>query len=85
MGIVFDILAFPVMGPLKGLMWIAEKIKDQADGELYNEDTVRGQLMELELHLDLGEITEDEYMAGEELLLTRLREIREYKAAQLKG
>jgi hypothetical protein len=38
--------------------------------------------MELELHLDLGEITEDEYMAAEEELLARLRVIREYKAAQ---
>ena len=82
MGILFSILSFPVTGPLKGLMWIAEKIKDQADGELYNEDNVRGQLMELELHLDLGEITEDEYMAAEDELMARLREIREYKAAQ---
>ena len=82
MGILLKLLALPVTGPLKGLMWIAEKIKDQADGEVYNEDNVRGQLMELELKLDLGEITEDEYMAAEDELMARLREIREYKAAQ---
>ena len=82
MGIFFDLLSFPVTGPLKGLIWIAEKVKDQAEGEIYNEDNIRGQLMELELHLDLGEITEDEYMAAEEELLARLRVIREYKAAQ---
>ncbi len=82
MGILFDLLSFPVTGPLKGLLWIAEKVKDQAEGEVYNEDNIRGQLMELELHLDLGEITEDEYMAAEEDLLARLRVIREYKAAQ---
>ena len=82
MGILFDLLSFPVTGPLKGLLWIAEKVKDQAEGEIYNEDNIRGQLMELELHLDLGEITEDEYMAAEEELLARLRVIREYKAAQ---
>ncbi len=84
MGILFDLLSFPVTGPLKGLLWIAEKIKDQAEGEIYNEDNIRGQLMELELHLDLGEITEDEYMAAEEDLLARLRVIREFKAAQAK-
>jgi len=82
MGILFDLLSFPVTGPLKGLLWIAEKVKDQAEGETYNEDNIRGQLMELELHLDLGEITEDAYMAAEEELLARLRVIREYKAAQ---
>lgn len=82
MGILLRLLALPVTGPLKGLMWIAEKIKDQADGEVYNEDNVRGQLMELELKLDLGEITEDAYMAAEDELMARLREIREYKAAQ---
>ena len=82
MGILFDLLSFPVTGPLKGLLWIAEKVKDQAEGEIYNEDNIRGQLMERELHLDLGEITEDEYMAAEEELLARLRVIREYKAAQ---
>ena len=82
MGILFDLLSFPVTGPLKGLLWIAEKVRDQAEGEIYNEDNVRGQLMELELHLDLGEITEDEYMAAEDTLMARLREIREYKAAQ---
>ncbi len=82
MGILFDLLSFPVTGPLKGLLWIAGKVKDQAEGEIYNEDNIRGQLIELELHLDLGEITEDEYMAAEEELLARLRVIREYKAAQ---
>lgn len=82
MGILLKLLALPVTGPLKGLMWIAEKIKDQAEGEIYNEDNVRGQLMELELKLDLGEITEDAYMAAEDELMARLREIREYKAAQ---
>jgi hypothetical protein len=82
MGILFDLLSFPVTGPLKGLLWIAEKVRDQAEGEIYNEDNIRGQLMELELHLDLGEITEDEYMAAEEELLDRLRAIREHKAAQ---
>jgi len=40
-------------------------------------------LMELELMLDLDEITEEEYMKAEEVLLGRLNVIRERQAAEL--
>jgi hypothetical protein len=62
--------------------WIAKKVAEQAEKELYDEDKVRGQLMELELHYDLGEIGEEEYLAAEEILLGRLRIIRERQAAE---
>jgi len=82
MGLLGKLLTLPVMGPIKGLMWIAEKVVEQADREAYNEDSVRGQLMELELRLDLGEITEEEYAVAEEELLARLRVAREHQAEQ---
>jgi hypothetical protein len=81
MGFLIDLLTFPVMGPIKGVVWIAEKVAEEADKKLYDEDTVRGQLMELELRLDLGEISEEEYLEAEEVLLGRLRVIRERQAA----
>jgi hypothetical protein len=81
MGFLIDLLTFPVMGPIKGVVWIAEKVAEEADKKLYDEDTVRGQLMELELRLDLGEISEEEYLETEEVLLGRLRVIRERQAA----
>jgi hypothetical protein len=82
MGLLLDLLAFPLMGPVKGLVWVAEKVAEQAENELYNADRVRGQLMELELRLDLGEITEEEYLEAEEFLLERLRIIQERRSAQ---
>jgi len=82
MSFLIDLLTFPVMGPIKGVTWIAEKVGEQAEKEIYNEDAVRGQLMELELRFDLGEISEEEYMEAEEALLARLRMIRERQAAQ---
>ena len=82
MGFLIDLLTLPVTGPLKGLIWIAEKVAEQADKVLYDEDAVRGQLMELELHYDLGEISEEEYLEAEEALLERLRVIRERQAAE---
>ena len=81
MGFLTKLLTLPVMGPIQGVVWIAEKVAEQADKELYDEDKVRGQLMELELHLDLGEIGEEEYLAAEDVLLARLKVIRERQAA----
>jgi hypothetical protein len=82
MSSLLDLLAWPVMLPFKGTLWVANKVAEQAEKELYNEDAVRGKLLELELSYDLGEIDEDEYLAIEEALMERLREIREYLAAQ---
>jgi hypothetical protein len=82
MGFLTDLLTFPVLGPIKGVIWIAEKVAEQADKELYDAEAVRGKLMELELRYDLGEISEEEYLAAEETLLERLRVIRERQAAE---
>jgi hypothetical protein len=70
-------LAFPVLGPIKGVMWVAQKVGEQAENTIYNPETVHGQLMELELKFDLGEISEADFNEAEETLLARLRFIRE--------
>jgi hypothetical protein len=80
-GFLFKLLTLPVTGPFQGVIWIAEKLVEQVDKELYDEDKVRGQLMELELHFDMGEIGEEEYLAAEDVLLARLKVIRERQAA----
>jgi hypothetical protein len=82
MGILTKILTFPVTGPIDGTIWIAQKLLEQAEGEIYDEGKVRAKLMELEMLLDLGEISEETYMDAEDELLERLREIRAYKAAR---
>lgn len=80
MGFLTDLLTLPVLGPIKGVVWIARQVAEQAERELYDEGAVRGQLHELELRYDLGEISEEEYLAAEEQLLARLRAARERKA-----
>lgn len=82
MGWLIDLLTFPLMGPVKGVVWIAEKLAEQADKELYSEEAVRGKLVELELRYDLGEISEEEYLEGEESLLRLLRAARERQEAE---
>jgi uncharacterized membrane protein len=77
MGFLGKVLTSPVLGPIQGVIWIAENLVEQAERELYDGEAVRGRLMELELRYDLGEISEEEYLAAEETLLERLRIIRQ--------
>ncbi|MBV9234391.1 MAG: gas vesicle protein GvpG [Xanthobacteraceae bacterium] len=77
MSILGTVLTAPVLGPIKGLLWLARTIEEQANGELYDPDKIRGELAELELALELKQIDAREYDRQEELLLKRLREIRE--------
>ena len=81
MSFIFNLLTLPVTGPTKGLAWLAKQIGEQAEKELYGEDALRGKLMELELAADMGEISEEEFLAAEEIVLERLRIARERKAA----
>jgi hypothetical protein len=80
-GLLLKLLALPVTGPIEGMLWLANKIDEQAEQEFYNEPAIRGKLMELELRYDMGEISEEEFMAVEEELLARLKIIRERRAA----
>ena len=73
------ILTAPVLGPLRGVLWLARLIDDQARAELYDEDKIRGDLAELELQLDLGEIELADFEAQEEVLLQRLKAAREVR------
>lgn len=73
------LLSAPVLLPIQSVLWLGRTIDDQVKAELYNEDKVRSALAELELKLDLGELELDAYEAQEEVLLQRLKEIREAK------
>lgn len=80
MSLIVDILTAPVLGPIRGVYWLAEKLADVAEGELLDEDRVREELLELQMRLEMGEITEDEYGEQEKVLMERLNAIREEKS-----
>jgi hypothetical protein len=80
---LLDVLTFPVTGPINFVTWLAEKIAEQMDNEFYSEEAIRRQLLDLELKFDLGEISEDEYMAAEDVLLALMKQVRELKAASV--
>jgi len=80
MGFVLDLLTSPVLGPMKGVNWLATKVAEAAENEFLDESKVRGELSELQTSLDMGDITEEEYDEQENMLMERLNAIREAKA-----
>jgi hypothetical protein len=79
MGILDGLLMSPVLGPINGLLWLARTIEEQANAERWDEGKVVAGLQELELDLDLGKISLEEYETREAVLLQQLKEIREAK------
>lgn len=77
MGLLIDILTFPVLGPIRGTRWIGAKVAEQADHEMYDPERVQSELMELEMRYELGEIGEAAFEAAERDLLVRLEAIRQ--------
>ncbi len=74
---VLNILPMSAQLPIRGVLWIAEQIQEEAEKQFFGEEAIRRALTELELKLDLGEISEEVYMAQEDQLLARLKVARE--------
>ena len=72
-------LIFPILIPFKGIAWLADKLKGTAESELYDEGNVKKELLNLQMSLEMDEISEDEYHKKETELLERLEVIRKHK------
>ena len=79
--LVLRLLTLPILGIPMFVQWISEQVNEAVEKELYDEEAVQAELMELELRHDLGEISEQEYMEAEEALLARMKAIREHQQA----
>ena len=71
MGLITGLLTLP-LAPVRGTVWLAERIQEQAEAELYDEDVIRAQLMEIDAAREAGEISEEEATQAEDQLLERL-------------
>jgi Gas vesicle protein G len=71
MGLITGLLLLP-LAPVRGTVWIAEKILEQAESEFYDEGAIREQLLAIEAAREAGEIDEDEAARAEDVLIERL-------------
>jgi hypothetical protein len=78
---LFKLLTAPLMAPLAGFRFILNQVGEMAERELYDEDRIREQLLELQIRLDEGEVTEEEYAEQEADVIARLRVAREHRQA----
>jgi hypothetical protein len=71
MGLITGLLTLP-LAPVRGTIWIAERIAEQAEAELNDEGAIVTQLMEIDAARQAGEISEQEAAEAEDVLLERL-------------
>jgi hypothetical protein len=79
MGILKHLLFWPVTGPKFLFDFSMGKVEGVVREELTDDTAVKAELMELQLLLELGDIDDDEYVRREQLLMQKLREIREWR------
>jgi hypothetical protein len=72
MGLFTGLLLLP-LAPVRGTVWIAEKLAEEAAREMDEGRVVRRQLAEAELSYERGELTVEELERVEDELLERLR------------
>ena len=72
MGLFTGLLLLP-LAPVRGTMWVAEQIAEEAARQMDEGRTIRRQLAEVELRYERGELTVEELEEIEDELLERLR------------
>jgi cytochrome c-type biogenesis protein CcmI len=74
-GLITGLLLLP-LAPVRGTVWLAERIQEQAENELYDDSAMRDRLLELEAAREAGELSDEEVDAAENELLERLMSVR---------
>ena len=71
MGLLTGLLTLP-LAPVRGTIWIAERLLDEAERELNQPAAIEQQLLDAEEQYERGEISADEFERIEDELLRRL-------------
>ncbi len=74
---LLKLLALPITAPVSGFEFILNTLKDAAERELYDEGRLRDELLLLNLRLDEGELTEQQFKEREQEIIARMRAARE--------
>ena len=71
-----DLLLLPLKAPIGGIKWVMRTIQKMVDEELMNDQPWKERLIELQMRLELGEISEEDYVQEEAVVFQALRDIR---------
>ena len=75
MGLISGIFTAP-LAPIKGVVWVAEQVHDQAMSELYDPESIQRSLDQVQLDREMGVIDDEEADRREDELLERLIEAK---------
>ncbi|RFS83837.1 gas vesicle protein [Actinomadura spongiicola] len=75
MGFFTGLVTLP-LAPVRGVMWLAETLTEQAEAQLYDPGRIAAEMQAIADQAAAGEITEEEAAAREEELIGRLNEGR---------
>ena len=74
-----DILLLPIKLPVSGFNWVLRQIQTMVDEELLNDQPWKERLIELQMMVEVGDITEEQYKQEEAIVFQALRDIRARK------
>ena len=66
-----------LLAPVKGLLFIARRVKEAVDQELMDPQVIKRELLQLQMQRELGEISQEEAKRREAELFARQRAVRE--------
>ncbi|WOD38715.1 gas vesicle protein GvpG [Nodosilinea sp. E11] len=70
---LLKLLFAPVLGPIEGVSWVANKLLEQADVSTNDLESLQKQLLALQLAFDMGELSEEDFEAQEEEILMAIQ------------
>lgn len=71
MGLLMGLITLP-LAPVRGTMWVAERLLEEAERELDDPQNIAAQLDDIERRFERGEISAEEYELLEDALMRRL-------------
>ena len=76
MGLFKELILLP-LAPVRGTAWVAEQIGEEADRQLYDEDNIKRELLQLEMDHAGGAVGDEERERMERDLFDRLAVARQ--------
>ena len=79
MGLLKHLVLWPVTAPAALVRFSLRHVEGLAHRELTDDTRIKGDLLELQMRLEVGDIDEEEYAAQEAVVLERLKEARAWR------
>ena len=71
-----------LLAPCKLVHWVGKTLYENAEEQMTDDSAIRRELLELQIRLELDDISEDECHRQEAVLMQRLDAVRAYKESR---